>query len=179
MSSCIRCGKSTLMRGSVKLKDEIICAKCFKDLGFDKSDMLAAKLRTYSEIKNGRDAYVTGMINRRAAEYDAKDSTVILANYGQERDLVCTEEEREMFNWISARFPDDDLRLVRVSDNYVTVKRGEWDIVRMKFTNRAKWLSFPVLESASAKHQIDRPAEIEGFEAAIKESIEHTKKYED
>lgn len=100
-------------------------------------------------------------------------------NYGQERDLICTEEERAMFDWISEHFPDDDLRLVRVSENYVTVKRGEWDIVRMKFTNRAKWLMFPTYEIKQIKHRIERTAEIEDFEAAIQESIETAKKYED
>lgn len=101
------------------------------------------------------------------------------ADHGQERDLICTEEERAMFDWISEHFPDDGLRLVRVSDNYVTVKRGEWDIVRMKFTNRAKWLMFPTYEIKQIKHRIERTAEIEDFEAAIQESIETAKKYED
>lgn len=42
-------------------------------------------------------------------------------NYGQERDLVCTEEEREIFNRIVDEFPDESLRLTRVSDNYVSI----------------------------------------------------------
>lgn len=107
------------------------------------------------------------------------DTTVILSNYGQERDLVCTEEERQIYNLIVAEYPSDDLRLVRVSDNYVTVKRGEWDLVRMKFTNRAKWVAFPTLEPRNAKHEIDRPDEIEDFFATIQESLDHIKKYED
>lgn len=99
--------------------------------------------------------------------------------YGQERDLICTEEEREMFNWIAEHFPDEDLRLVRVSDNYVTIKRGRWDIVRMKFTNRAKWIMIPYVEVKQVKHEIERPEEIENFEAAMWEAIEYAKKYED
>lgn len=104
---------------------------------------------------------------------------VEFGNYGQERDLICTEEERVMFDWVSEHFPDDDLRLVRVSDNYVSVKRGDWDIVRLKFTNRAKWLMFPSIESGTNKFPIDEPREIEDFFASVLESIETAKKYDD
>lgn len=99
------------------------------------------------------------------------------SNYGQERDLICTEEEREIYDLIVAEYPEDGLSLVRVSDNYVTVKRGDWDIVRMKYTNRAKWVSFPTLEPASKKHEIERPKEIENFVGNIRESIDHAAKY--
>lgn len=100
-------------------------------------------------------------------------------NYGQERDLVCTEEEREIFNRVVDEFPDEPLRLTRVSDNYVSIKRGEWDIVRLKYTNRAKWLMFPTYEIKQTKHRIERTVEVEDYFATIKESIETAKKYED
>lgn len=101
------------------------------------------------------------------------------SNYGQEREINCTPEERTIFNFVAATFPDDDLKLVRVSDNYVTVRRGVWDIVRLKFTRRAKWLMFPTAESGQKKHYIERPAQIEDCVDIIRESIETAKKYED
>ena len=100
-------------------------------------------------------------------------------NYGQERDLVCTEEEREIFNRIVDEFPDAELRLTRLSDNYVSIKRGESDIVRLKYTNRAKWLMFPQYEIKQVKHRIERTVEVEDYFATIQESIEIAKKFED
>lgn len=100
-------------------------------------------------------------------------------NHGQERDLICTEQEREIFDLIVAEFPDENLRLTRLSDNYVSIKRGEWDIVRLKFTNRAKWLMFPTYEIKQIKHRIERTIEVEDYFEMIRESLEIAKKYED
>lgn len=73
------------------------------------------------------------------------------ANHGQERDLICTEQEREIFEIIKCVCDADGLdseliQLVRKSDNYVSVVMpsskgyGDMDLARMKFTNRAKWI---------------------------------------
>ena len=99
-------------------------------------------------------------------------------NHGQERDLICTEQEREIFDLIVAEFPDENLRLTRLSDNYVSIKRGEWDIVRFKYTKRAKWLMFPTIEAKQVKHYIEDLDETEDYVAAIKDSLEIAKKYE-
>lgn len=104
-------------------------------------------------------------------------SEIKFANYGQERNVNATPEEIQIAEWIINEYPDDDLRLTRVSNDYVTIKRGEWDIVRFKYTDRAKWLMFPTLEAKQAKHYIDNPEEVEDYEAAIKDSIEIAKKY--
>lgn len=75
----------------------------------------------------------------------------ILSNYGQERELVCTEEEREIFDIIRSICDDYNLdsgilELVRKSDDYVTaIMRsqsgyGLMDVARIKYTNRAKWI---------------------------------------
>jgi len=167
------------MRKRIQLKDADICGKCFKELGFEKRDLLTASVYEYEKIKDGKTAYYANSIKERIRDSIPDMVSVKVTGAGAERDLVCTEEERAMFDWISEHFPDDDLRLVRVSENYVTVKRGEWDIVRMKFTNRAKWLMFPTYEIKQIKHRIERTAEIEDFEAIIQESIETAKKYED
>ena len=103
--------------------------------------------------------------------------SITFANYGQEREINATPEELQIAEWILNEFPDDKLRLVRNSDAYVTVKRGSWDIVRLKYTKRAKWLTFPTLEAKQVKHYIDDPDEVEDFEATIKDSIEIAKKY--
>lgn len=105
------------------------------------------------------------------------DYEVKVANYGQERELNCTPEELEISERVLAEFPDERLRLVCVSNDYATVKRGSWDIVRLKYTKRAKWLMFPTLEAKKVKHYIERPDEVDDYMALIKDSIDHAKKW--
>ena len=102
----------------------------------------------------------------------------IFSNYGQEREINANPEELQIADWILARFPDADLRLVRVSKDYLTLKQNEWDIVRFKYTKRAKWLMFPTIEAKQVKHYIEDLNETENYVAAISDSIEHAKKYE-
>lgn len=75
----------------------------------------------------------------------------VLSNYGQERELVCTEEEREIFDIIRSLCDDYNLessvlKLVRKSDDYVSAVMpssqgyGLMDLARIKYTNRAKWI---------------------------------------
>ena len=104
-------------------------------------------------------------------------SEIKFANYGEEREINAIPEELQIAEWIINEYPDESMRLVRVCDDYVTVKRGDWDIVRLKYTKRAKWLMFPTLEAKQKKHYIDDPEEVEDFEATIKDSIEIAKKY--
>ena len=100
-----------------------------------------------------------------------------IGNFGQERDLICTEQEREIFERVRDEFPDAELRLVRVSDNYVSIKFGDWDILRLKYTNRAKWIMTPIVETKQIKHKIESVDEIEDFFASVQASIDHAKKY--
>ena len=56
MAKCIRCGKSTLMRGHVTLADATICTPCFKGLGFKiTADAPLASSWTYGDIKDGKE----------------------------------------------------------------------------------------------------------------------------
>lgn len=105
----------------------------------------------------------------------------IITNYGQERDLICTEEERAVFAQIEQicgglQLPAP-LRLVRVSDNYVSAKVGDWDLARIKYTNRAKWIMLPVVEAGQKKHPIESPEDVSQFAQTIADSVEHIKKY--
>lgn len=93
---------------------------------------------------------------------------VSFGNYGQERDLVCTEEERIIFRIISRICEENNLdvtplRLTRTSDNYVSAVMdsgsdyGAMDLARIKYTNRAKWIMFgPDFK----KTQISRPEDV-------------------
>ena len=75
----------------------------------------------------------------------------MIANYGQDRNLSCTEAEAEIFHIIRSRLDDmnyniDCLKLVRKSDSYVSAVMessgdyGQMDLARFKFTDRTKWI---------------------------------------
>ena len=56
MAKCIRCGKSTLVRGHVTLADATICTPCFKELGFKiTADAPLARSWTYGDVKDGKE----------------------------------------------------------------------------------------------------------------------------
>ena len=98
------------------------------------------------------------------------------SNYGQERDVNATDEELKIFETLR-EVAGRDLRLVRKSDSYVTAALGEWDLARFKFTQRAKWVSFPTAEVGPTKHKISRPEEVAGFADLIAESLVVIDKY--
>ena len=98
------------------------------------------------------------------------------ANYGQERDVDATDEELKIFE-ILKDVTGRDLRLVRKSDSYVTAVLGEWDLARFKFTQRAKWVSFPTVEVGPPKHKITYPEEGASFADLIAESLAVIDKY--
>lgn len=98
------------------------------------------------------------------------------ANYGQRREINATDGELEIFELLRD-VSGLDLELVRMSDNYVTAKAGVCDFARFKFTPRAKWILFPLMELGSTKHRIGSPQEIKGFTDLISGSIEAVRKY--
>ena len=56
MAKCMKCGKSTLIRGHVSLADGAICTPCYKALGFKITEAYLMKFKTYNEIAAGKDA---------------------------------------------------------------------------------------------------------------------------
>ena len=177
MAKCIRCGKSTLVKGHVKLADCAICTPCFKSLGFKLTDTATASMYKYDEIKDGRDAYNLNKQKDRIRQAALDSVSVKVANYGQARDLICTEQEREIYDTIRSLMDDynldsDLLRLVRKSDNYVSVVIGDTDVARIKYTNRAKWIWTYATDKVNITTTEDvvqlTDALIEGFRQALK-----------
>ena len=99
------------------------------------------------------------------------------ANHGQERRINATDEEYEMFEVLKGMDDLDRLRMVRKSDNYVTAVYRGWDLARFKFTQRAKWISFPTAEVGSVKHRIQNPTDITEFKDLLTESLETIQKF--
>ena len=98
------------------------------------------------------------------------------ANYGQERDINATDEELKIFEALRET-TGRELRLCRKSDSYVTAMFGEWDLARFKYTQRAKWVSFPTAEVGPPKHRITHPEEAVSFTDLIAESLAIIDKY--
>ena len=103
--------------------------------------------------------------------------TNLIANYGQERERIATETEIEIFEILKDLTYSDELRLVRKSDNYVSAVLGDWDLARFKYTPRAKWIMFPVVEVGSKKHKIEHPGDVRSFADLLAESLTHIDKY--
>lgn len=98
------------------------------------------------------------------------------ANYGQKRTVDATDDEIRIFELIQ-ELTGEDLELVRKSKDYVTVMFGEWDLVRIKYTSRARWLKFPALDVASVKYIIDSPEDVKNYSELIDKSLTHIRKY--
>ena len=101
-------------------------------------------------------------------------SEIKFSNYGQNRGVDATPEELQIFALIRESV-DEPVELVRRSDKYVTVAVGDWDLARFKFTSRAKWILFPILERPNEKHKIAEPGDVTDFVGIIRESLEHIK----
>ena len=151
MAKCIRCGKSTIVRGHVKLADSAICTPCFKGLGFKLTDTAGATIYKYDDIKNGKDAYYSNEINKAAERYDQEQDSVRgfqFAHYSELRGLDATEGEMEIYETVCEILDDEGLdvealELVRKSDSYLTIVLGPTDVARIKYTDRVKWILFP------------------------------------
>ena len=98
-------------------------------------------------------------------------------DYGQMRDVNATDEELKIFEALKEA-TGRDLRLTRKSDSYVTAVLGEWDLARFKFTQRAKWVSFPAVEAGAPKHKITAPDDAVSFADLIAESLVVIDKYQ-
>lgn len=192
---CLYCGK-TILLGRIKLADGYIHASCFRKLGFDSCFDQAMDDEPFDKIKDGYDAYVHNNTHRHYEEDDdefdpeelaaAKKKIVddvlssihiSVSDYGQERDLICTEEEREIYARVCGMLEDTAPRLVRTSKDYVTIKYGDYDLLRLKYTNRSKWLVFPMLESGSVKHYIDGLEDLEDYRTVIEDSLAEIKRF--
>ena len=180
MSKCIRCGGSFLTRRKIKLKDAEICGKCYKELGFD--NPLTSDFYKWEDIKGGRDAYRIKQAKEEIKKQAIANASISMAHYGEERDLICTEQERKMFDVLKKMmkelgYDDSPLQLVRVSDSYVTAKIEPWDVARIKFTPRAKWILFPT--AGNEKHQLKSPEDVLEFGEQLQKTVDTINKYSD
>lgn len=95
------------------------------------------------------------------------------SNYGNTRELNCTDAELDIFGQLCTLSGAEDLRLERKSDSYVTASIGPTDVARFKFTDRAKWISLPYVQSGKIKLG---SADISSLSDLIREAVETARK---
>lgn len=98
-----------------------------------------------------------------------------ITHYGELRDVNANNEEVQIFNILLDM--SEHLEIVRVSDNYLTARLGEWDVARFKFTQRAKWIYFPIFEKQSERHKIETPEDVRNYAELVENSAAHINKY--
>ena len=100
-----------------------------------------------------------------------------ISDYGQERERIATESEIAIFDILQELAGQNNLRLVRKSCNYVSAIFHSWDLARFKYTTRAKWIQFPLIDVGSTKRRINAPEDVRAFQDVLNESIEHITEY--
>lgn len=96
------------------------------------------------------------------------------ANYGQMKDLNCTEDELVMYDLLRSLTGASDLEFVRRSDSYVTAAIGDTDVARFKFTPRAKWIMFPY--QTNTKYKIASPEDVNEYAQEAVDAVETARK---
>lgn len=97
------------------------------------------------------------------------------AHYGEERELNATPEELMIAEYVAGLF--DGAEIVRVSSSYITVKKGDWDVIRIKYSDRARWVKIPLIDPGSTKRSLQSADDVKGFKEDILKALEHIAKY--
>ena len=104
------------------------------------------------------------------------------AHYGEKRDVDATDEEQQVYRIIcdmaNKHGCTSQIGLVRKSKDYVAAAIGDYDIARIKFTERAKWIIFPYAEQKAVKHQIQQPCDVEQFGDLLEKSLSAISKWQ-
>ena len=105
-----------------------------------------------------------------------------IAHYGEKREVNATPGELAIFGAFAKLLPEDlaaRLEMVRVSDGYVTARIGDWDIARMKSTERTQWISLPIAEVGPPKHKLTDPdTDLPELTDLIDKSIETFRRFD-
>ena len=180
---CYCCGASLgMFKKYVTLSDGAICFNCFKDLGFDvdkKDEYIDATCR---EIQSGYNHYANKQMKQILEEHGLP--TLNFAHYGEERDVNATDEEKQIFAIVRDMFKAKgydpmQLDLTRKSDSYVTVALGDFDVIRMKYTDRAKWITIPYAEAKAERHHIEAPEDVRQFDDLLNGNLAYISRYAD
>ena len=100
------------------------------------------------------------------------------AHYGEEREVNATPEELKIAEVITGFLPSSEgSRITRKSSNYITLVIGEWDLARIKYSDKAKWVKLPLVDRGNVKRYIENIDDINAFKDDVIKSYEHILKY--
>ena len=165
MAKCIRCGKSTLVRGHVKLADGAICTPCWKSLGFKLTETASSDSYRYDDIKDGRDAYDQKRWAASQAKFNEAESERLglhYADYDTLDALGCIDYEMRTVERICALLEDEGCRTNRISYERepgapLSAYVGDKKLFELKYTKDVKWIR---IGDDDEKHRIAGPAGI-------------------
>jgi len=170
MSKCIRCGKSFLTRGKIKLADAEICYKCFDELGFDhKTGIYTGSLHKWEEIKDGAD-----VMNQRKWDAEAtKKAEAIGLNlklYRQINRAEATDPEIRLLSAICSVLADEgrdiDAIDVALGDNGSLLLMIDGVVfIEYKSDSGVKWIRFN--NEGEDKIRITGPAKINALASRV------------
>ena len=170
MAKCIRCGKSTMIRGHVKLRDAAICRSCFKDLGFDAAvnsvDIITASLYTWDEVKDGHEEWQRKKWAKQREKFNRDESERLglrFTDYGLLDKLDCSDNEMKTIERVCLVLDDegcDPRKLSYEREPGCPLSAFVCDdlLYQLKYTKEIKWIKIaPDLEN---KIRITGPAGI-------------------
>lgn len=163
MAKCIRCGKSFLTRGKIKLADAEICCKCYDELGFDhKIGIYGGDSHKWEDIKYGRDALFARERTKRLAS-EASKIGLTLKLYKQLEAAGATSPETKLLSAICSVLADEgrDIDVIDVSlgDNGSLLLMIDGVVfIEYKSDGGVKWIRFD--NEGTEKVRITGPARI-------------------
>lgn len=144
MSKCVRCGNSFLMRRKVKLKDALICGKCYNELGFD--NYLVSDVYKWDDIKDGYDAY-RDRENQKYWISEAEKRGLTVPHYRRLFSSGATDMEVKIFATIYAILVDEgkDADAIDISsgdDGSLSLSVDGTIFITYKADGGVKWIVF-------------------------------------
>ena len=166
MAKCMKCGKSTLVKGHVKLSDGAICTPCFLSLGFKIRDAATSSQYKYDDIKDGLEAMRHRSIletAERADKAEAYELGITIKMIRQLDQAGATDPERRLLGAICAVLEDEgrdtDAIDVALGDNGSLLLMIDGVVfVRYKSDAGVKWIAFE--NEGGDKIRITGPARI-------------------
>ena len=152
MAKCIRCGRSTLLHGHVKLKDAAICTPCYKALGFEvklgSTDLLISSSRSWDDIKDGKDEYDRRRNLKWREESDRGEAERLGlhdADYRTLYELDCIDNEMKAVERTCALLEDEGCRTKKISyerepGGPLNAFLGDELLFQLKYTKDVKWI---------------------------------------
>lgn len=171
MAKCVRCGRSGMgvLHQAVKLKDKnLICFKCYKDLGFDpwKEFSTAYLTQSWDDIKDGKaemDGRALGSLIQRTNQAEADKYRLDVRHYTQLVAAGASPAEMRIMSAICAVLDDEDcdpdaLDVSLGPNNSLMVMIDGVIVVQYRSDKDVKWIMLP--SESEEKIRISGPAKI-------------------